>query len=281
MYVDHLFGSKYDEQAYQTVTGSMAPALLWDEFGGFRPKFRFNVNLPLPQLNERFNAFIGRVDPEEYVTERAQESGAFRRQYGPRSEDETMLGISYREPRKQGHRFDASVGMRLHFPLDPYVKGGFIYERGKVEKMLFGFRETAFWQNSEGLGATTRFDFQRAFPAAWLLRWTTSGTLSQESQGVKGYSSVMALHALSERRAIAMAVGFDGEKEAEVPLHDYGVKFAYRQRISREWLVMELRTSLTWPKEEVDRPREPSWGIGIGFEMLFGTEEFLARPVTF
>ena len=38
---------------------------------------------------------------------------------------------------------------------------------------------------------------------------------------------------------------------------------------------------LTWPKELREQSREPSWGVGIGFEMFFGTDEFLARPVTF
>lgn len=281
MRIDRLFGSRYDERAYQQLTGSMAPALLWDEFGGFDPRFRFNVNLPLPRLNERFNAFVGRVDPEEYVTERSQQSGAFRRQYGPRSEDATVLGIAYMEPRKEGLRFDAGTGVRLRHTLDPFIKGALVYERGSMDSLLFGVRETAFWQNSEGLGATTRFDLQRYFPESWLLRWTSSGTFSQDSKGVKGYSSLMALHGLSERRAVAVAVGFDGESDADVPLRDYGIKAAYRQRISRDWLVMEIRTSLTWPRDELTQSREPSWGVGLGFEMFFGTDEFLARPVTF
>jgi hypothetical protein len=44
---------------------------------------------------------------------------------------------------------------------------------------------------------------------------------------------------------------------------------------------MELRSSFTYPKEFRWQPRKPSWGVGIGFEMFFGTDEFLARPVTF
>lgn len=281
MRIDRMFGSRYDERAYQQLTGSIAPAVLWDEFDGFDPRFRFNVNLPLPRLNERFNAFIGRVDPEEYVTERAQPSGAFHRQYGPRSEDETLFGIAYYEPRKEGIRFDASTGIRLRIPPDPFVKGALVYEKGSMDRLLFGLRETVFWQNSERFGTTTRIDLQRYFSESWLLRWTSSGTISQESKGVRGYSSIMAMHGLSERRAIAMAVGFDGEMDADVPLRDYGVKLAYRQRLSRDWLVMEIRTSLNWPREELEQPREPSWGVGIGFEMFFGTGEFLARPVTF
>jgi hypothetical protein len=281
MRIDRMFGSKYDERAYQQITGSISPAVLWNEFDGFDARLRFNVNLPLPRMNERVNAFVGRVDPEEYVTERAQQSGAFRRQYGPRSEDETLLGISYTEPPKEGFRFDAGTGVRLRSSPDPYVKGGVVYERGSLDTLMFGWRETAFWQTTEHFGVTTRFDLQRYLVNAWLLRWTSSGTFSQKTDGLKGYSSLMALHALSDRRAIAMAVGMDGETDADVPLRDFGFKLAYRQRISREWLVMEIRTSLTWPREELTQSRGPSWGLGLGFEMLFGTDDFLARPVTF
>lgn len=281
MRIDRLFGSRYDERAYQQITGSVAPALLWDEFDGYDTRFRFNVNLPLPRMNERFNAFVGRVDPEEYISERSQQSGAFRRQYGPRSSDETLLGISYIEPRKEGIRFDAGTGIRLRSSPDPYVKGGLVYEKGSMDGVLFGWRETAFWQPSEGAGVTTRFDLDRYMKHSWLVRWTNSGTFSEKSKGLKGYSSLMALHGLSDRRAIALAVGLDGETDADVPLRDYGMKVAYRQQISRDWLVMEIRTSLSWPREELTQSREPSWGVGIGFEMLFGTDDFLARPVTF
>ncbi len=98
---------------------------------------------------------------------------------------------------------------------------------------------------------------------------------------IYGYSAITALRGLPNRRALAFEVGMDGESDAEVPLHEFGFKTAYRQSIARDWLVMETRLSLTWPREEREQPRKPSWGIGIGFEMFFGTDEFLARPVTF
>src|SRR5262245_9099798 len=66
MYVDHLFGSQYPQDVYSgRVSGSITPALLWDEHDGFQPRFRFRANFPLPQLNDRFNLFIGRVDRNE------------------------------------------------------------------------------------------------------------------------------------------------------------------------------------------------------------------------
>ena len=280
MRVDRVFGGDVDESAYQQTSGSIAPSLLWDEFDGLQPKLRFNVNFPLPHLDERFHAFVGRVNRDEYVTERSLDSGAFPRQYGPVEDDQTLLGLRFLSPRPGAH-FDADVGMRLNFPLDPFVKGSYRFLRGSSERTLFSFRETGFWQGSEGLGATSRFDIEKIFDMSWLLRYTLSGTFSQESKGVRGYTALQLIHGMPSRRAIAGELFTSGEVDADVPLGNYGMKVAYRRSVSRDWLIMEIRTSLTWPKDDPLQVRKATWGVGIGFEMFFGTDEFLARPVTF
>src|SRR6185503_17134012 len=188
MRMDQWFGSTADDAAYMQTSGSIAPALLYDQFDGFQPKLRFQVDVPLPQLNERFHAFIGRVNRDEYVTERKPGSGAFARQYGPVEDDETLFGIRYREP-KQGGRFEADAGLRIRSPLDPFVKGSWRFEHGTSETTLLSLRETAFWQNSEKFGVTSRFDVERIFDDTWLTRFTLSGTISQRTEGVKGYTA--------------------------------------------------------------------------------------------
>jgi hypothetical protein len=45
--------------------------------------------------------------------------------------------------------------------------------------------------------------------------------------------------------------------------------------------VLELRTGVDWPKIFPDTERKSSFGVGMALEMFFGTEEFLARPVSF
>jgi hypothetical protein len=280
MRMDQWFGSTADDAAYMQTSGSIAPALLYDEFDGFKPRFRFQVDMPLPQINERFHAFIGRVNRDEYVTERKPGSGAFARQYGPVEDDETLFGIRYREP-KQGGRFEADAGLRIKSPLDPFVKGSWRFDRGNSGSTLFSFRETAFWQNSEKFGFTSRIDIERVFKEAWLVRWTGSATISERTEGVRGYTSLMALRGLPDRRAIGAELFTEGEFDADVPLGDYGLKLAYRKSVSRDWLVLETRVSLTFPREELWQVREATWGVGVGLEMFFGTDEFLARPVTF
>ena len=102
--------------------------------------------------------------------------------YGPVEDDETLFGIRYRDP-KQGGRFEADAGLRLASPLDPFVKGSWRFQRGTSETTLFSLKETAFWQNSEKFGFTSRFDVERVFSDVWLLRWTGSATISQRSRG--------------------------------------------------------------------------------------------------
>src|SRR5262249_52797897 len=156
MHVDRWFGSKEDETEYQKVYGSIAPAILWDQHYGFSEPFRFNVNLPLPQIDKRFNAFVGRFNPNEVVSESEEPSGAFSRQYGPATQDGTLFGLSFHQPPKQGGYFDAGAGMRLSFPLDPYLKGSWVYDRGESETGLLSMRQTAFWRHSQGFGVTSR-----------------------------------------------------------------------------------------------------------------------------
>ena len=280
MRTDSWFGGGNDAAIYQHTSGSLAPALLWDKFDGLTPRLRFDVDVPLPHLNSRLHAFVGRVNRDEYVTESSPASGAFAKQYGPLEEDETLFGIRYRDP-KQGGRWQADAGIRFRSPLDPFVKGSYRFMRGSSEETLYSFRETAFWQNSEGFGFTSRIDIERILRDTWLFRWTGSGTISQETEGVRGYTALTMMRGLPNRRAIAAEVFTTGEFEAPVPTENYGVKFAYRRSISRDWLVLETRVSCTFPREELTEKRITNWGVGIGFEMFFGTDEFLARPVTF
>jgi hypothetical protein len=280
MGIDRLFGGESDAAEYQDVAGSLAPALLWDEFEGWQPKLRFRAKLPLPHADRRFDAFVGRVNRDEYVTERERESGAIASQRGaPVEDDQTLVGIRFSP--KHRDRFQATGGVRVATPLDPYVKGSYRYQRGKLDSALITLRETAFWQNSEDFGFTSRADIERILDEKWLARYTISATISEQSEGVRGYTGLTFLRELPRRRAVAAELFASGEFDADVPLREYGLKVAYRKSVIRDWLVLEVRTSISWPREELDFPRTASWGVGVGLEVFFGTEEFQSRPVTF
>lgn len=98
---------------------------------------------------------------------------------------------------------------------------------------------------------------------------------------MRGYASFNILREFSGRRAAIAELFASTEWDAQVRLRNTGIKLAYRRSIVRDWLVLELRTGVTWPKEDLSDPRKPSRVLGIGLEMFFGTEDFEARPITF
>ena len=69
---------------------------------------------------------------------------------------------------------------------------------------------------------------------------------------------------------MAYSVFAAGETENAVKLQDYGVELRYRKRIARDYLYLELSTSLSWPREFLEEVRESNWGVGIELEMQFG-----------
>jgi hypothetical protein len=133
MHVDRWFGSQEPEATYQQISGSIAPALLWDQYNHFRSLLRFHADIPLPQINEKFHAFIGRLNPEEFISESQPSSGSIPNAFAPAPQDQTLLGIQYREPERQGERWDAGLGLPIGLPFNPYVKGGYVYAYGKPE----------------------------------------------------------------------------------------------------------------------------------------------------
>lgn len=281
--LDSLSGAQATADEYREASGSIGLGVLWDEFDGYDLKVRFNVDLPLPRINKRLHLFIGRVNRDEFVTERDAYSGAFPDERpGESEEDQTLAGLIYSREASNNVTFSGSIGGRIKSgALDPYVKTSLRYRRVIWGDTLFTAKETLFYQMSEKFGLTTRLELERMFGELWRVRWTGSATVSEETEGVRSFSHLTATRSFSDRRAIVFRAGIEGDTSLEVPLEEFGVKVAYRQSVVRDWFVLEVRTSLTWPKELRTESRKPSWGFGLGCEMYFGTDEFSSRPVTF
>ncbi|HPF28033.1 MAG TPA: hypothetical protein P5528_00830 [Steroidobacteraceae bacterium] len=279
--LDGLSGVRYADSRYEVVAGSVSIGAEWAEFDGWNQRVRFRVNVPLPGLDARYSAFIGRVDRDEVVTGQTLQRGA-----GPISRsgdlaDQTLAGISFLEPKESGGSFDAGAGVRLRFPLDPYVKGGWRYIRDLSDAARWTLRETAFWEAREGVGLTTQLYLDQVWNERWLATWSTSATISQKSSGVRGYAGLRVLRSLGATRGLALDVSANGETDADVPLEQYGVRGAYRFATRRDWLIVETSVGVNWPRTELDQSRGTSWGVGIGVEMLLGEAKFSPRPVTF
>jgi hypothetical protein len=66
---DGFFGNARFEDEYEATHGSIVVGTQWDERDHWDPSVRFRASVKLPQLSERFRAFVGRLDPDEYVSD--------------------------------------------------------------------------------------------------------------------------------------------------------------------------------------------------------------------
>jgi hypothetical protein len=221
-------------------------------------------------LSERFNAFVGRLDPDEYVTELRDDFDTLPRQFAGEGDDAVLFGLGYRQPGRIGGHFDVDIGARLRSPLEPYLKGSYRLGVPFGDRNLLRLDETIFWREGEGFGATTRFDLERLLAEDFLVRWTGSGTFAEETEGLRWFSTLTLYQNLGGGHALAYEAGIFGETDREVTIPDYGLRAIYRRRIYLEWLFLELRSGITWPRETLAERREPNWGAGIALEMLFG-----------
>lgn len=283
MHVDRWFGSEEPDAAYQQASGSLVPGVIADRFHGTQPMLRFLGDVPLPQLSDSLHAFIGRFNPQEFISESQPVSGAIPNPYTPFPEDQTMFGLQYYQPVHPGMQWDSGAGLPLELSrFDPYLKAGYRYQVGDAASGVVLWRQDGFYQDSQGgFGVTSRVDLQRLFSPGLLVSWTASTTYAQRSFGWNSYSTVEAFYSYAPNRALVGEAEVDGATQAAVPLQDYGLNVAYRRSILRNFLILEVRASVDWPRIFPQQQRVMSPGIGIAFEMVFGSDVFLARPVTF
>jgi hypothetical protein len=281
-WLDGLFGDQLRYDEYRTTYGTVSLGSLWSEHDGLDPRLRFKLRLQLPQWNERISAFAGRVNRDEFISDSENDFDALpTRQFGGMAEDESVLvGLGYSSPRHNGNDFDVSVGVRIDVPLDPYLRTRWEVTRSFADSYVFSTRQTFFWQNSEGLGTTTRLTLDRALNPHYLLRWSGLGKFTQETEGMEWNSQVTLFQSVNARLGLAWQAEVKGETDNEVQNTNRAVRLIMRRQMTPEWLFLELRAGVEWPREKLSEDREASAEIGIAFEMQFGPKKETRRALS-
>ncbi len=271
LWFDGLFGEAQHVAAARSTSGRIEVAALGSEFEGAKVKAKFHLRFQFPNLEQRLHAFFGRDQDDDFVRDR-NEGLALRSQFSElESDDRWVAGLGYALPGSYRTRTDIRVGARGSSQPEVFVQGRFRANLAAGERNLWHFRETIFWTNRDGFGATTGFDFDRVPSPMLLFRWGNAATFSEATDGVDWRSALVVYQNLGERRAIAYEAFVRGETEAEVGLREYGARSIFRHPLlGKSWLFGELVVGYSWPQEERDQPREGSATVGVGVELLFG-----------
>ncbi len=270
-FVDRLFGRENQYSEYEDATNGRASVTLgWDEQDGFEVDTRFRASVNLPQINERFNATIGRASRDEYVSD---EDGIFNPAVSDFTDDdaaEWFAGVGYRAHRTRDNRFDLGAGVKLESPLNPYANARYRHYIYGESGLLMTLRTTAFVENDEGFGLTQAFDLDKVLSEQYLLRISNSARFSEQTRGVRWRVRPALYQAIDYRRAMRYEAYVRGETDGKQP-DLYGVAVTHRRSAWRDWLFLEFGVQLFWADgpEPADRCRS-CVGAAVGFEILFG-----------
>ncbi len=270
-FVDRLFGgenefSEYDDEA----NGRASVTVGWNEQDDVEVDTRFRASVNLPQINERFNATIGKASRDEYV---ADERGIFNPAVSAFSDDdpaEWFAGVGYRAHRTRDSRFDLGAGIKLESPLNPYANARYRHYIYGSPGVLLTMRTTAFVENDEGFGVTQAFDIDKVLSPEYLLRFSNSVRMSEETRGVRWRVRPALYQTFDYRRAMRYEAFVRGETDGNQP-DLYGVGLTHRRSMWRDWFFIEFSTELFWADGVEPEDRCDSCvGASIGFEILFG-----------
>lgn len=273
---DSFYGDSTDYQEYRATYGRFGVAAEYDEQDGTDLDTRFRARIELPNLERKIDAFVGRFDEDDFVEGRGDDFSALPRLFAE-TDTEWLLGLGYSPARDANSRFDVDGGVKVDFPMDPFVRARWRTHQPFGSHRLLRFSQTAFWRRSLGTGSTSHLDIERALGPKLLARWRTLGTVAEKIDGLEWRTSATLYQLLFEDSAIAYQIEGRGETDAEIPLDDWSAGLIYRQRMWREWFFLELRGRVHWPRDELHEKREAEAGFAIGFEILFGDHPSITR----
>ena len=271
LWFDGLFGNPRYDQDSDATYGRLGLFEYYDRRDQFDTRLRLRARVALPALKDRLRLTLNRDNEQEEVEERPGDGENPVPQSFRTVDDESwLLGLGYSLRSGLDNGFDFGVGVRIRSPLDPYVKASYQHTWVFNRATALRFRETPFWRDSRGFGATTQVSLDYLLKENVLFRWNNVGTAAEDTEGLDWGTSVSAYQDLRRRAAISYTALLRGETGADVPIKNYGVEVRYRRQVFRKWLFLDLSSSLTWPRETLLEKREINPGVGVGLEMYFG-----------
>jgi hypothetical protein len=144
-------------------------------------------------------------------------------------------------------RFD--MGIKLHWPLDPFARFRYQYTKPFGEVYLIRFQQTALFRYIEHFSETSQIDVERKITDFTLIRWSNYATYTEGTAGITWNTGVSLIMQLTPKSAISYDTSMWGVNHPEWAVQNYRVGILYRRNIYRPWLFFELAPEITWPKD--------------------------------
>ncbi len=254
--------------AYQ-VDGSyirVTPRIMLSEGDGTDYKLDFSARLRLPDLSRRLRLYADSYDTDEDTMEEIF-SARYRRELGAERGEGATAGLTYFFSDRVRRQLSISTGLRFRPEPSPKIRlrGRF---RKAFEKWRADFAQSGFWSEQDGLGEKTELSLDRPTGDLHLVRLNASLVWSELSHGVDWGLLASTDTRFSSRRSAAVKLGARGYSHPSWVTDQVLVRLAFRRRVHRDWLFLELEPGLDFFRED-DYDVTPL--INIKLEIVIGS----------
>lgn len=271
LWFDGLFGTRRFDRDTDETFGRLSVGGSWDDYNGFDDRIRLRARVALPTAKRRLSLLVGRANDKDARNDaEAQDGGTIPSSFQNVEDDAWLLGLGYSKQGGRENGFDFGAGIRVRTPVDPYTKATYQYNFVFGDDTTALVRQTVFWRDSRGWGESTDLTFDHLINERLLLRFNNGAGIAEDVERLEWFSALTTFQSLGNRAGLAYSTFISGISNTDVPVRTFGAEVRFRRRVSREWLFVELRTGVSWPKSTLDEERKINPGVGIGFEMYFG-----------
>lgn len=265
--VDALFAGA---ESYDAPTGSYLRVggnytLRESRYGGSAFAGIVRAKVRLPQTNNRLQLMIDQG--LERVTQSQSQTEAERATGQITTDDTLFVGLRAVAAEKSNIQLTSDAGLRLRgIRPDPFVRGRALraFEAGAWNIPL---SETLLWRSSDGFSAATELSFIREVAASTVLSITSNVTYRFDAHRYDLSQVFTLAKRLDDRSLLAGEAGAFGHTEPRSEVISYTFAVRYRQKLRYDWVLMEIRPQLTFPR---DRGFRTVPSLTFGLEAYFG-----------
>jgi hypothetical protein len=254
--------------AYQ-VEGShirVRPRFIMTEGEGSEYKLDFSARLRLHDISDRLRLYADSYDTD-YDTMEDIFSARYRQRLELERGEGATAGLTYFFSDHMRRKLSLSTGLKFRPEPSPKIR-----LRGLLRKTFAiwraELRQSVFWSEKDGAGEKTEFTLDRPVGDIHLVRFHSSVVWSEDSHGVDWGQFASYYANFSSRRSTALKLGVRGYSHPSWITDQYLLRVAYRQRVHRDWLFMEIEPGLDFFRED-DFKMIPL--INIKFEIVIGS----------
>jgi hypothetical protein len=235
---------------------------LFEEGGRVTTIGKLDVSLRLPRTEKKLKLVLESDPVEKQSTiERATSVPTADQQ----AKQNYYAGLQSEFGKANKWRFKPSVGLKLHFPIEYYVRLR-AFRDFSYTKWNLRLTESAYWYDTTGAGFDSEMEWNRLLDDNLLFRANSLVRNTEEYQRFDLSQSFSITQTLSERRAITYSIGFFGNSEPNIHATDYVIQARYRQMVHGDFFFMELVPQVRY---RIDNAFTEEDSLLVRFEWLF------------